>query len=234
MQKLTLSFLVTTTLITTTWAATQEEITQLKSRLESVLGELETVKKGSDDAWVLFAGIIIFFMQTGFALLESGTVRFKNYQNIFFKNCITTSIGAVAWYTIGFAAAFGSENPGGFIGLQKYFFCIGFSRLEFWFFHFAFACTASTIVSGSISERTQIWVYVVFAALVTGFIYPVVVAWTWGEGWLHQMGFKDFAGSGVVHLTGGIAGLVGSAIVGPRLGKFKSIRDDGEEVFSGE
>lgn len=179
----------------------------------------------------MFSGVIVFFMQTGFALLESGTVRFKNYQNILLKNMVDACIGAIVFWAFGFSAAFGSNEQGGFIGFNKYIFCMGLGDeesenhgFEFWFFQYAFACTAATIVSGSIAERTQLQVYVVFSAYMTGFVYPVIVAWTWGNGWLQQLGFKDFAGSGIVHLTGGISGLVGSLIVGPRIGKFKAIR----------
>jgi Amt family ammonium transporter len=149
------------------------------------------------------------------------------------KNCIDACIGGIVWFAFGFSAAFGANKPGGFIGFSKYLFCIGLDDeengnygSEFLFFQFAFACNAATIVSGSIAERTQIQIYIIFSAFMTGFVYPVVVAWTWGNGWLTAMGFKDFAGSGVVHLTGGISGLVGAIIVGPRLGKFKAIRRD--------
>lgn len=132
-------------------------------------------------------------------------------------------IGGLIWWAVGYGLAYGDVD-GGFIG-KKYFFGIGMEgQMGGWFFQFAFACTAATIVSGSLAERVNINNYLLFSLMMTGFIYPVVVAWTWGGGWLSEMGFSDFAGSGVVHLTGGIAGLAGAAICGPRMGKFDKIR----------
>jgi len=169
-------------------------------------------------------------MQTGFALLEAGTVRFKNYQNILLKNCMDACIGGLVWWACGYAFAFGNVD-GGFIG-KKYFFASGKDMdYTMWFFQYAFACTAATIVSGSLAERVQINTYLLFSFFMTGFIYPVVVAWTWGGGWLTASdadgvsiwGYKDFAGSGVVHLVGGVSGLVGAIIAGPRLGRFPEV-----------
>ena len=134
-------------------------------------------------------------------------------------------IGGLIWWACGFGFAFGNVS-GGFIG-SKYFFAIGLDDPNSskgyadWFFQYAFACTAATIVSGSLAERVQISTYLVFSLFMTGIIYPVVVAWTWGEGWLSALGFSDFAGSGVVHLTGGVAGLVGAIMIKPRLGRFE-------------
>ena len=133
-------------------------------------------------------------------------------------------IGGLIWWACGFGFAFGNVS-GGFIG-SKYFFAIGLDDPNSskgyadWFFQYAFACTAATIVSGSLAERVQISTYLVFSLFMTGIIYPVVVAWTWGGGWLSALGFSDFAGSGVVHLTGGVAGLVGAIMIKPRLGRF--------------
>lgn len=167
----------------------------------------------------MLAGVIVFFMQTGFALLEAGSVRFKNYQNILLKNCMDACIGGLVWWVCGYAFAFGDVD-GGFIG-KKFFFAAGDGMdYTMWFFQFAFACTAATIVSGSLAERVQINTYLLFSFFMTGFIYPVVVAWTWGGGWLGAWNYQDFAGSGIVHLTGGVAGLVGAIIAGPRIGRF--------------
>lgn len=164
---------------------------------------------------------MVFFMQSGFALLESGSVRQKNFQNVLLKNCMDACIGGLVWWACGYAFAYGDVD-GGFIG-SKYFLGMGLEDgpgYVDWFFQFAFAATAATIVSGSLAERVNIYSYLVFSFFMTGFIYPVVVAWTWGSGWLYEMGYSDFAGSGIVHLTGGIAGLVGAIICGPRIGKF--------------
>jgi len=186
---------------------------------------------GADLAFMLIAGVLVFFMQAGFSLLEAGTVRFKNYQNILLKNIMDACIGGMVWWAWGFGLAYGGGN--GFIG-EKYFFGIGFEEKENngqyaeWFFQFAFAATAATIVSGSLSERVNIGNYLLFSFLMTGFIYPVVVAGTWSaDGWLvtgawnDGQGYEDFAGSGIVHLTGGVAGFVGAMILGPRIGMFE-------------
>ena len=202
-----------------------------KEQLEQVAALIAPMDKATSDIWLLLAGVIVFFMQTGFALLEAGTVRFKNYQNILLKNCMDACIGGLVWWACGYAFAFGDAD-GGFIG-TKYFFAAG-DGMDYtaWFFQFAFACTAATIVSGSLAERVQINTYLLFSFFMTGFIYPVVVAWTWGGGWLtstsvdpvtkveSSWGYQDFAGSGIVHLTGGVAGLVGAIIAGPRIGRF--------------
>ena len=185
------------------------------------------IEAATVDIWLLLAGVIVFFMQTGFALLEAGTVRFKNYQNILLKNCMDACIGGLVWWACGYAFAFGNVD-GGFIGKQFFFASGKDMDYTMWFFQYAFACTAATIVSGSLAERVQINTYLLFSFFCTGFIYPVVVAWTWGGGWLTASdaegvaiwGYKDFAGSGIVHLVGGVAGLVGAVIAGPRLGRF--------------
>jgi Amt family ammonium transporter len=136
-------------------------------------------------------------------------------------------IGGMVFWAWGYAFAYGGE-PGAFIG-TKYFFGYEMEgQHAAWFFQFAFACTPASIASGSLAERVSIHNYLVFSFCITGFIYPVIVCWTWGGGWLAEMGFTDFAGSGVVHLTGGIAGVVGAAICGPRLGFFDPIRIGGD------
>ena len=193
---------------------------------EATVDPVAEVSKGADLTWLLLAGVLVFFMQSGFALLESGTVRHKNYQNILLKNCMDACIGGLVWWAWGFGFAFGDVN-GGFIG-TKYFFGAGLGEsgnYGNWFFQFAFACTAATIVSGSLAERVNINCYLLFSFFMTGFIYPVVVAWTWGGGWLTEMGYSDFAGSGIVHLTGGISGLAGAIICGKRIGKFPSAEE---------
>jgi len=186
------------------------------------------------------AGVLVFMMNCGFALLESGTVRFKNYQNILLKNVMHALVGGLIWWAWGYAFAYGDVD-GGFIG-TKYYLGIGLSenkQFADWWFQYAFAATAATIVSGSVAERINIYCYISFAFVMIGFIYPIIVAWTWGGGWLSVKGFDDFAGSGIVHLTGGIAGLVGATICGPRIGRFTDIRtgnpieEADEEVHDG-
>jgi len=192
-----------------------------KLTLESVSKVATEASDGANLAWMLISGVLVFFMQSGFALLESGTVRFKNNQNILLKNCMDACIGGLIYWLVGFGFAYGAEK-GGFIG-SKYFAGSDFekdNKYGEWFFQYAFACTAATIVSGSLAERVNISNYLLFSLYMTGFVYPVVCCWTWGAGWLTEIGYVDFAGSGVVHLTGGVAGFMGAWIMGPRLGMF--------------
>lgn len=179
----------------------------------------------------------ILLMQAGFALVETGTVRSKNSKNILIKNLFDCCAGAIAFWAVGFAFAFGQEGDAGkFIGSNaKYFFAAdldtedGSNTWILWAFQFSFAATAATIVSGSLAERTMLPAYMFFSVLMTGFIYPVVVSWTWGGGWLgdgsnpNNWGFHDFAGTGIVHMVGGVAGFVGAAVIGPRHGKEKDV-----------
>jgi len=164
----------------------------------------------------------ILLMQAGFALVENGSVRAKNSKNILIKNMFDVCIGAILFWVAGYSIAFGKQ-PSGFAGGEAGLMAgVGFDRSKgadhyaMWIFQFSFAATAATIVSGSLAERTKIPTYVVFSAFMTGWVYPVVVAWTWGKGWLFQRGFHDFAGTGIVHMVGGVAGFVGAAILRPR------------------
>jgi len=179
---------------------------------------------------VIISTGFILLMQAGFALLESGTVREKSSSNILIKNMFDISIGALAFWAVGYGFAFGQTgDKGGFIGSDKnLFFSSGFERdgvkedhYLAWNLQLSFAVTAATIVSGSLAERTRLPAYCLFSLLMTGFIYPVVVSWTWGGGFLAEKGFKDVAGCGVVHMVGGVAGFVGAAVLGKRHGKEK-------------
>jgi ammonium transporter, Amt family len=171
--------------------------------------------------WTIFCGVIVFFMQTGFSFLESGSVRHKNYQNILLKNTIDFCACGIIWWGWGYGMAMSNVN-GGFVGKENFFGYDMDRKWGNWFLSYVFASNATTIVSGALAERCKILNYLIFAIVMTGFIYPVIVAWVWGEGWLHQMGFLDFAGSGVVHLTGGVSGLVGTCVIGARHGLFDS------------
>jgi Amt family ammonium transporter len=175
-------------------------------------------------------------MQLGFALLENGMVRSKNSKNILIKNLFDVCVGALAFWLLGFGLAFGQTEAGGFIGTNGGMFAAAdFDKLEknhylLWIFQFSFAATSATIVSGSLAERTQLPAYLAFSTIMTGFIYPVVVGWCWGGGWLGDVspegkGFHDFAGTGIVHMVGGTAGFVGAYILGPRYGKEKNASD---------
>jgi len=204
---------------------------------ETIVVEDYSVKVNSkeeaiDELLVIIATSFILMMQLGFALVENGTVRSKNSKNILVKNLFDASGGALAFWLIGFGIAYGHKEKGGFFGTSGSMFAASSFEEEkknfysVWIFQFAEAITASTIVSGSLAERTQLPTYMIFSVIMTGFVYPVVVGWCWGGGWLGDTndagkGFHDFAGTGLVHMVGGVAGFVGAAVIGPRYGKEK-------------
>lgn len=187
-----------------------------------------------NNVWVFIAGVLVFFMQAGFALVEAGLTRAKNVVNIFAKNLSDGIVGVIAFFCCGYAFAFG-DGGGKFIGSGGYFLATGtdiaaipeggLSVATTFFFQAVFAATAVTIASGAMAERTKFSSYLIFSAVMCAIIYPVVVHWTWGGGWIAQMSvgdavFSDFAGSGIVHMTGGIAALMGAYFLGPRIGKY--------------
>ena len=171
-----------------------------------------------DSLWIVVAGILVMFMQPGFMLVETGFTRSKNSVNIVMKNFMDFSVGAVSYWAFGFALAYGGTTLGGFLAYGN-FFLEGDSIT--YFFQVVFAATAATIVSGAVAERTKFSAYLLFQPCICGVIYPIVTHWVWsGQGWLGDLGFIDFAGSGVVHMVGGFAALAGVQIVGPRIGKY--------------
>lgn len=189
------------------------------------IGELT---RGLNTLWVIIASALVFFMQAGFAMLESGLTRAKNTTNIFFKNVIDFVFASLAFWAFGYAFMFGA-SAGGFIGTTGFFVSsgddvAGLPLLAFWFFQLVFAGTAATIVSGAMSERTRFTSYLVYSFIISAVVYPIAGHWMWGGGWLSTLpfgaGFKDFAGSTVVHSVGGWMALVGAIALGPRLGRF--------------
>ena len=184
-----------------------------------------------DTGWLLITATLVLFMQAGFAMVEAGFVRTKNVTNILMKNVLDACLGAIVYMAVGWAFAYGVNadgEAGGFIGMGN-FFLNDFSDYASWFFQFAFAATAATIVSGAMAERTKFSAYLVYTVLITGFVYPIVTHWIWdGNGWLtafsddpmNGVGMVDFAGSTVVHSVGGWAALCGAIIVGARKGRF--------------
>lgn len=186
-----------------------------------------------DNVWILIAAVLVIFMQAGFALVEAGLTRGKNVANIFMKNLMDFAVGALLFFAVGYAIAFGGDftGIGGFFGGDGWFlagdgvFTYGnLDKFTFFTFQVAFAATAATIVSGAMAERTKFKSYVLFSAVISAVIYPIVVRWQWGGGWLFQLDtpFHDFAGSALVHMTGGVAAAVGAKILGPRIGKYDS------------
>jgi Amt family ammonium transporter len=190
-----------------------------------------------DNLWLVIAGALVFLMQAGFAFVEAGLTRAKNLANIMAKNLADMAIGVTMFFVVGYTIAYGSGGSDWLGGFGDLFFQesadpevlfdlgAGLTPATNFFFQVVFAATAVTIASGAMAERTKFTTYLMFAAVMTAIIYPVVVHWTWGGGLIAQMSigdavYSDFAGSAVVHLTGGIAALVGAYLVGPRIGKY--------------
>jgi len=188
-----------------------------------------TVQTHADYVWTLMAAFLVFFMQAGFAMVETGFARAKNAVNIIMKNLMDMSMGAIAYWAVGFGIMFGVSQTGWF-GTSG-FFLSDFVKgqdpwvLAFWMFQVVFAATAATIVSGAMAERTKFVAYLAYSVVISAFIYPVFGSWAWGSlfhgsGWLENLGFIDFAGSTVVHSVGGWASLAGAMVLGPRIGKY--------------
>ena len=166
--------------------------------------------------WMLLSGILVFFMQAGFTLVETGMTRSKNAANIAMKNLLDICVGSLTYWLVGYSLMYGDTSNG-------WFFWSGLMQGEGadLFFQTMFAATAATIVSGAIAGRTKYSTYVIFSIVMTALIYPIAGGWQWqGSGWLTELGFIDFAGSSIVHSVGGWAALVAAIMVGPRIGKF--------------
>ena len=176
-----------------------------------------------DTVWMLLAAMLVFWMQPGFALCEAGFTRSKNTVNILMKNFVDFMLGSLLFFFVGFGFMFGSEGAG-FIGAPNWgdlSFYKGELPVEgFLIFETVFCATAATIVSGAMAERTKFSMYLIYSAVISLFVYPIEGHWTWGGGWLSQLGFHDFAGSAIVHSVGGILALTGALALGPRRGKY--------------
>jgi Amt family ammonium transporter len=187
---------------------------------------LQGLQIGIDNIWLLITGFLVMFMQPGFAMVEAGFTRSKNTANILMKNLMDFSIGSILYWIIGFTLMYG-DSISGIIGTPDLFFMsegFGENYADYadLFFQTVFAATAATIVSGAMAERTEFSAYLIFSIVITVFIYPISGHWTWGGGWLSQLGFHDFAGSSIVHSVGAWVGLAGASIIGPRIGKYSS------------
>jgi Amt family ammonium transporter len=190
---------------------------------------IDLVQTHANYVWTLLAAALVFFMQAGFALVETGFTRAKNAINIMMKNLMDFALGSLAYWAIGFGIMFGVNNTGWF-GTSG-FFLSDFTPdgdpwvLAFWMFQVVFAATAATIVSGAMAERTKFSGYLIYSVVISVLIYPVFGSWAWGSlfhggGWLEKFKFIDFAGSTVVHSIGGWCSLAGAMVLGPRIGKY--------------
>ncbi len=180
---------------------------------------------GLDTLFVLFSAFLVFLMQAGFGMLEAGFIRAKNTCNILTKNFLDYCMASIGFFVFGYAIMFSEGNQ--FFGTSG-FLMVGaesgadVSLWAFWLFQAAFCGAAATIVAGGMAERMRFPAYLAYSFIISSFIYPIVGHWTWGGGWLAQLNFFDFAGSTVVHLTGGATALVGAMLLGPRLGRFNA------------
>ncbi|MFZ1982822.1 MAG: ammonium transporter [Desulfatitalea sp.] len=190
---------------------------------------IDLVQTHANFMWTLIAAALVFFMQAGFALVETGFTRAKNAINIMMKNLMDFCVGSIAFWAVGFGLMFGVTTTGWF-GTDGFFLSDWTPDgdpwvLAFWMFQVVFAATAATIVSGAMAERTKFVSYLIYSAVISAVIYPIFGSWAWGNlfhgaGWLGKLGFIDFAGSTVVHSVGGWASLAGAIALGPRLGKY--------------
>lgn len=183
--------------------------------LRAVSGEVFSV-------WFLIGAAFVFWMQAGFAMCEAGFTRAKNAGNIIMKNLMDFCIGTVMWFLLGASLMLGDNVLGGFSGSLSFDVFTGYSGFDYsaFVFNLVFCATTATIVSGAMAERTKFISYCVYSAVISAVIYPIEAHWTWGGGFLAQMGFHDFAGSNCIHMVGGISALIGAWMLGPRIGKF--------------
>ena len=228
-------YLALPALLLTANVVSAQETAAAPPTTEDLQKAIAALQKQTDILWTIVAGALVFFMQAGFAMVETGFTRAKNAGNIMMKNMLDFCMGGVAYWAIGFGLMFGASN--GLFGASNFFMNFDNTTADgqwgftFWFFQIVFAATAATIVSGAMAERTKFSSYMVYSFFITLIIYPVFGHWAWGNllntgngdsgAWLASRGFIDFAGSTVVHSVGGWAALAGAIVVGPRIGKFK-------------
>ena len=183
--------------------------------------------------WFLIGTALVFFMQCGFAMVESGFTRAKNAGNIIMKNLMDFCIGSVMFIVLGFGLMMGEEVLGGFIGLPTLGVFTDYAHFDWsnFIFNLVFCATAATIVSGAMAERTKFSSYCIYSAVISAVVYPIEAGWIWNSGgWLVKLGFHDFAGSTAIHMVGGIAAFIGAAILGPRIGKYKIDKKTGKKI----
>lgn len=192
------------------------------------------IVRGLDTVWVLIAAFLVFFMQAGFGMLEAGLIRAKNTANILMKNFLDFCMASLGFLLFGYAIMFGAGNS--LFGTKGWLLIgakpsVDLPLFAFWLFQAVFCGAAATIVAGGMAERMKFPAYLTYSFLISAFIYPLVGHWVWGGGWLSKLGFLDFAGSTVVHTTGGVAALIGTILLGPRIGKFN--KDGSANIIPG-
>lgn len=198
----------------------------MESIIEAVDGELFGV-------WFLIGAALVFFMQCGFAMVESGFTRAKNAGNIIMKNLMDFCIGAVMFILLGFGLMMGEECLGGLVGMPTLGVFTDYQNFDWsnFVFNLVFCATAATIVSGAMAERTKFSSYCIYSAVISAVVYPIEAGWIWNpNGWLVTRGFHDFAGSTAIHMVGGIAALIGAIMLGPRIGKYKVDKKTGKKI----
>ena len=183
--------------------------------MENILSEVFGI-------WILIGAAFVFFMQAGFAMVETGFTRAKNAGNIIMKNLMDFCIGTVVFMFLGFGILLGEDTLGGFIGIPTLGIITDYANFDWsnFVFNLVFCATTATIVSGAMAERTNFLSYCIYSGIISAVVYPIEAHWIWGGGWLAQMGFHDFAGSCAIHMVGGFSALIGAWMEGPRLGKY--------------
>ena len=212
---------------------------EIRKRRKIVMTEeiMSAISSQTFGVWFLIGAALVFWMQAGFAMVETGFTRAKNAGNILMKNLMDFCIGTVMFIVIGFSLLLGEDMFGliGKPGFDIFSNYAGFDWSNF-VFNLVFCATTATIVSGAMAERTKFLSYCIYSAVISALIYPIEAHWIWGGGWLSQLGFHDFAGSCAIHMVGGISALIGAAILGPRIGKFtkdKAGKITGVNAFPG-
>jgi len=189
-----------------------------------ISGQIDYINSLSLNLWIVFCAVMVIMSQVGYMMKETGTIKMKNNSVILLKTILVISISSLTFFVGGFGLAM--EAAGGLFG-QQYFFGFNYSEEEYtkFIFYLALCVKNSVIATGSIGERIEIDRYIFFSFLTSGFIFPLGLAWCWNDGWLQNLGFKDYGGVAIVHVMGGMSGLIGTYLIGPRIGLFHLEKD---------
>lgn len=190
--------------------------------MTDILNGVNRVIFGTEGVWFLIGAALVFFMQCGFAMVETGFTRAKNAGNIIMKNLMDFCIGTVVFMLLGFGLLCGEDALFGLVGIPNLNIFTNFAEFPWhnFVFNMVFCATTATIVSGAMAERTKFVSYCIYSLVISAVVYPIEAHWIWGGGWLSQLGFVDFAGSCAIHMVGGISAIIGAIILGPRIGKY--------------